>query len=146
MDAEELEEYFTIERDSGEPDCEGRLTHDVKLYKISQELDEQLRNFIKVLPNSNASVIVDKRKRGDICNAAVSQALMAKLKQYSTSVEEDETLLKEENLSRRLGMAIAVRVGEKKLLQEAIALMQGGTNTKEEADGERATKKARTNA
>jgi SET domain-containing protein 6 len=146
MDNEELEEYFIIERDSGEPDSEGRLTHSVKLYKISEELDEQLRNVIKAFNKSNTSVLTDKRKRNDICNVAISQALTAKLEQYPTSIEEDEALLKKGGLSSRLEMAVVVRLGEKKLLWEAATLMQGVINTEEESDGKQASKRARKDA
>jgi hypothetical protein len=43
-------------------------------------------------------------------------------------------------------MAIEVRLGEKLLLQEAIALMQGGISASEDAHDERPTKKAKIRA
>jgi SET domain-containing protein 6 len=132
---EELEDYFVIERDSGEPDGQGRLTYDVKLRELSPELDEQLTIFLKALKKSNPEVIADKRKRIESVKAAIVQALTAKLAQYPTS-----------DLAKRHRMAIEVRLGEKLLLQEAIALMQGDTVPGEEANGERSTKRARTHA
>jgi SET domain-containing protein 6 len=146
LDAEDFEEYFIIERDSGEPDSEGRLTHVVQLREISQELDEQLRSFLKALKKSNPKAFADKRKRDEICNAAISVALTAKLGQYATSLEADEALLKKEDLTKRHKMALQVRLGEKKLLQEAIALVQEGIGATQELDGERATKKVKTQA
>jgi SET domain-containing protein 6 len=143
---EELEDYFVIERDSGEPDGQGRLTYDVKLRELSPELDEQLTIFLKALKKSNPEVIADKRKRIESVKAAIVQALTAKLAQYPTSVQEDETLLNKSDLAKRNRMAIEVRLGEKLLLQEAIALMQGDTVPGEEANGERSTKRARTHA
>jgi SET domain-containing protein 6 len=118
----------------------------VQLHEISQELDEQLGSFLKTLKKSNPEAFVDKRKRDEICNAAVSAALTAKLKQYPTSLQDDEALLKNEDLTRRHQMALQVRIGEKKLLQEAIALVQGSIGPTQECDGERATKKTKTHA
>jgi SET domain-containing protein 6 len=143
LELEDLEEYFIIEQDSGEPDSEGRTTYAAKLREISPELDEQLRAFLKALKKSKSEAFAGKRRREDICNVAITQALTAKLGTYPTSVKEDEALLKNENLSRRHRMAIEVRLGEKRLLQEAIVLMQGNTNEKQETDSKPATKRAR---
>lgn len=38
---------------------------------------------------------------------------------YSTTIAEDEILLAQDSLTRRQRMAVRVRLGEKKLLQEA---------------------------
>jgi SET domain-containing protein 6 len=141
-----LEDYFIIERDSGEPDSEGRLTYPAELQEISQELDEQLKAFLKALKKSDPFIFADKRKRDEICNAATAQALTAKLEQYPTSVEEDEALLKQTNLAKRHRMAVEVRLGEKMLLREVIALTQGGSITSGEAHEDRPTKRAKTKA
>jgi SET domain-containing protein 6 len=105
-----------------------------------------MKAFLKALKKSNPSIFADKRKRDEICNAAAAQALTAKLEQYPTSVEEDEALLKQANLAKRHRMAIEVRLGEKMLLREAIALMRGETITSEEAHEDRPTKRAKTKA
>jgi SET domain-containing protein 6 len=141
-----LEEYFIIERDSGEPDSEGRLVYPARFREMPPELDEQLKTFLKALKKSKPDAFADKRKRDDICNAAIAQALAAKLEQYPTSTQEDEALLKTEGLSKRHRMAIEVRLGEKVLLQEATASMQESTAAEEEPSSERAAKKARTKA
>ncbi|KAH5236714.1 hypothetical protein HBI62_021540 [Parastagonospora nodorum] len=146
VDPEELEEYFVIERDSGEPDGQGRLTYQAELREISPELDEQLTAFLKAIRKSKPEVVADKRKRVESCKAAITQALMTKLGQYPTSIEEDKELLKKQDLAKRHRMAIEVRLGEKTLLQEAVVLMQGSGTTSEEANGERATKRTRTSA
>lgn len=144
MDEDEVEEYFIIERDSGEPDSEGRLVYPAQLREISPELDEQLKTLLKALKKSRPEVFADKRKREDICNAAVLQALKAKLGQYPTTAQEDEALLKKEGLSKRNSMAVEVRLGEKILLQEGIDLIKGNVAGDDEAAEGRATKKART--
>jgi SET domain-containing protein 6 len=146
LGSEELEEYFVIERDSGEPDGQGRLTYQAELREISPELDEQLTAFLKAIRKSKPDVVADKRKRVESCKAAITQALMTKLGQYPTSIEEDKELLKKQDLAKRHRMAIEVRLGEKTLLQEAVALMQGSGTTSEEANGERVTKRTRTSA
>jgi SET domain-containing protein 6 len=105
-----------------------------------------MKTFLKALKKSNPSAFADKRKRDEICNTATAQALAAKLGQYPTSVQEDEVLLKQNNLEKRHRMAVEVRLGEKILLQEATALMQGGTAASEEVHEERATKKAKIQA
>jgi SET domain-containing protein 6 len=137
---EELEEYFIIERDSGEPDSEGRLTFQAKLHNVSPELEEQVKAVIRALKKSKPDAIFEKRKRDEISGAVVAKALRMKLAQYPTLVEEDETLLANNGLEKRQRMAIEVRVGEKRLLQEALALVKGGE------DEERVGKKSRREA
>ncbi|KAH7406291.1 SET domain-containing protein RMS1 [Phaeosphaeria sp. MPI-PUGE-AT-0046c] len=144
LDEEEVEEYFIIERDSGEPDSEGRLVYPPKLRDISLELDEQLKTILKALKKAKPNAFVDKRKREDVCNAAILQALTAKLGQYPTTAQEDDALLKKGDLSKRHRMAIEVRLGEKILLEEGIDLVKGNGSGDEEASDERATKKAKT--
>jgi SET domain-containing protein 6 len=125
FEEDELEEYFIIERDSGEPSSEGRLTHPAKLQEVSPELDEQFKTFLKALKKAKPEVMSDKRKRDEIYTTVMGNVLTAKLAQYPTTVEEDEALLKKSDIAKRHRMAIEVRLGEKRLVQEAIALVQG---------------------
>jgi SET domain-containing protein 6 len=139
---DDKEEYFIIERDSGEPDSEGRLVYDAKFGESSLELlHEQLKDFFRALPKSH---LYDKRKRNNICHAAISQALTTKLAQYPTSAQEDEALLQAGDLSKRHRMAVEVRLGEKILLQEAIDFMQESVTANAEPSEERAAKRAKT--
>ena len=46
--------------------------------------------------------------------------LQLREKEYATTLEEDEALLKRENLAHRTRMAIEVRLGEKRVLRESI--------------------------
>jgi SET domain-containing protein 6 len=134
---EDLEEYFIIERDSGEPDEEGRLSQPAKLRNVSPELEEQVNVFLKALKKSKPDAIPEKRKREDIYGIIVAMALTTKLAQYPTSIEEDAKLLVKGGLDKRRRMALEVRLGEKRQLQEAIALVKGDRNEK------RAGKKAK---
>ncbi|KAH8710201.1 SET domain-containing protein RMS1 [Phaeosphaeriaceae sp. PMI808] len=146
MDPDELEDYFVIERDTGEPDSEGQLTHTAKLLEISPELDEQLKSFMKALKKLNPNVFNEKKKRDQVCNAAIASALEAKIKQYPTSKQEDEVLLKKGDLTKRYRMAVEVRLGEKELLQEAIALIKGKGGAIGEDDKGRMAKRPKTKA
>ncbi|KAF2132303.1 SET domain-containing protein RMS1 [Dothidotthia symphoricarpi CBS 119687] len=140
---DEEECYHLIERDSGEPDEEGRLTKPAKLREVCPDLEDRLKQFLKALKTSNPKLIPDKRKRDELQNTVLREALMAKLAQYPTSTKEDKALLKSDGLSKRHRMAIEVRLGEKQLLEEAVSLVQE-TNMPQPIEGaERAAKKTK---
>jgi SET domain-containing protein 6 len=113
------------------------LTYPALLRDVSPEVEEQVKGFLKALQKSMPDAIPEKRKRDEIYGDVVAKALTAKIAQYPTSMEEDEKLLLDGSLEKRLRMAIEVRLGEKRLLQEALASVKGGENE------ERAGKKAR---
>jgi SET domain-containing protein 6 len=136
-----MEDYFIIERDSGVPDEQGQLTYPAKLREVSQELKEQIKGFLKVAKSVNASLIPEKRKRDILCDTVIVEALEEKLAQYPTTVLEDVALLKKADLSKRYRMAIEVRLGEKRLLQEAIALVRGTGGEQSEEDEDRTAKR-----
>ncbi|KAM0328848.1 hypothetical protein ACHAQA_005264 [Verticillium albo-atrum] len=145
IDDEEIEDFFVVERDSGEPGSDGRFTEPAVLREISPELVEQLKEFLKAVKKLDSNRIPDKRKRDEICDAVIAKVLEARFAQYPTSVETDEALLREPDLPARRRMAVVVRLGEKQLLLEAIALAHAkaqGSATGEEGE-ERASKKAR---
>ncbi|KAI4606901.1 hypothetical protein J4E83_009812 [Alternaria metachromatica] len=123
-DDEEFEEYFIIERDSGDPDSEGQLTYSAQLREVSPELEEQVKAVFKGIKQQKPELFSEKRKRVDDYQAIVSKSLTAKLATYPTTMKEDETLLKRDDLAKRHRMAITVRLGEKRLLHEALALLQ----------------------
>jgi SET domain-containing protein 6 len=108
------------------------------LRELPPELDEQVKAFMRISKKREP-----KRKRSDtIYNVVVEKALKARLAQYPTSADQDEQLLQKDDLSKRHRMAIEVRLGEKRLLQEALALVQAGEDTTHKDEG-RAGKKAR---
>ena len=136
----ELEEFFIIERDSGEPSSYGTLTHPAVLREISLELEEQLKTFLKLLKKRDA-----KRKRSDfVYNTILEKVLKARLAQYPTSIEHDQGLLSRDDLGKRHRMAVEVRLGEKHLLQEALALVHvDGSTAHEHANGGQVGKKVK---
>lgn len=142
QDEDEDEEYYLIERDSGEPDEEGRLTKTAKLREVCPELEDRLKRCFKALKTLKPDLIPNKRKRDELQNTVLKKALITKLTQYPTSVEEDEALLERDDISKRHRMAVEVRLGEKRLLEEAINVVEEAMS-QVIGNGERATKKAK---
>ncbi|CAD6502169.1 BgTH12-02407 [Blumeria graminis f. sp. triticale] len=62
--------------------------------------------------------------RSKLCTGLVGQVLVVAFKkretEYATSLAMDEEIIKSSGLSRRMHMAVTVRLGEKRILQEAI--------------------------
>jgi len=83
----------------------------------------------------------DKRKREEVSSNVIRKALTARLAQYPTTAEQDELILRQD-ISKRQRMAVEVRLGEKKLLQEALDLVQGNERSTQQ-DQERPGKKAK---
>lgn len=77
----------------------------------------------------------DKRKRDEISAAVVASVLESLAAQYPTTIAQDEALLHGGGLDERTRMAVLVRIGEKRLIQETLGVVGG-------SDG--ANKKART--
>jgi SET domain-containing protein 6 len=102
-----------------------------------------LKDALKMIKKKKPDVIADKRKRDGIANTVLTQVLSEKLAAYPTSVEEDQTLLEKSDISHRHRMAIQVRLGEKALLEEALAMLKGRTTDLPNEHAERPTKKAR---
>ena len=97
--------------------------------------------MLKALKKSIPGLIAEKRKREDIFNTVVTKALAAKLALYPTSIDDDERLLKVGSFEKRHRMAIEVRLGEKRLLHEALALLQGGQDEVKGQTGKKAKRK-----
>lgn len=119
MDQDDLEDIFVLERESGEPNSDGTFAGPAKIDGMPEDLKEQLKATLKVLQKADGSLIPDKRKRDDILQSVMIATLRLIASQYPTTVTEDELLLRENALTRRQRTAIQVRLGEKKLLQEA---------------------------
>ncbi|KAK8035511.1 hypothetical protein PG993_010506 [Apiospora rasikravindrae] len=120
LDEEETEDTFVIDRDLDEPDSRGDVHGEVKLKQLPADLEEQIATFLKAVRKVSPESIPDKRKRDEISAAVIHQALQLRLSEYPTSEAEDQALLQDANFTDRQKMAIVVRLGEKKLLGEAI--------------------------
>ncbi|QKD58089.2 UV-endonuclease UvdE-domain-containing protein [Fusarium oxysporum Fo47] len=121
---EEFEDTFVLERETGEVNSDGTFAEPARFESMPEDLQEQLKTFLKGIKKAQPDAIPDKRKRDEIHQAVLAKTLEALVARYPTSISEDENLLKQD-LNQRTRMAIAVRLGEKKLLQEAITASSG---------------------
>ncbi|TEA12438.1 Ribosomal lysine N-methyltransferase 4 [Colletotrichum sidae] len=143
FDPEDLEDVFVLERDSGEPDSEGRLTAPAAVRELPAELEEQLKAVLKAIKKVKGDLIPDKRKRDEVYRAVVVASLQKVLGRYKTSIPDDEALLAGGGLPTRRRMAVEVRLGEKRLLKEVLDFLGGAGAAAESEEPERSAKKAR---
>ncbi|KAL6362391.1 hypothetical protein LRP88_03670 [Fusarium phalaenopsidis] len=118
---EEFEDTFVLERETGEVNSDGTFSGHARFESMPEDLQQQLKTFLKGVKKAQPEAIPDKRKRDEIHHAVLAKTLQALASKYPTSTSEDQILLQGQDLSQRTRMAIEVRLGEKKLLQEAIA-------------------------
>lgn len=118
IDEDELEDTFVLERDSGEPNSDGTFAGPASVAQIPADLQEQLKTFLKSLQKIDAGLIPDKRKRDDLQLAILTDSILAIEVRYSSSISADHQFL-QQDLSPRHRMAVQVRLGEKRLLEEA---------------------------
>lgn len=90
---------------------------------MPEDLQQQLKTFLKGVKKAQPDAIPDKRKRDEIQQTVQAKTLESLVSRYPTSIFEDELLLKKNDLGRRARMAVEVRLGEKKLLREAITAL-----------------------
>ncbi|KOS16992.1 Ribosomal N-lysine methyltransferase 4 [Escovopsis weberi] len=117
----ELEDVFVLERQYDDPNPDGTFPGPACFTGAPEELDEQLKMFLKAVRKTDASPAPEKRKREHVQAAVMLRALEDTEAAYATSAMEDEQLLLAggRDLPARLGMAVAVRLGEKELIREA---------------------------
>ena len=108
---------------------------------MPEDLQQQLKAVLKAVKKAQPAAIPDKRKRDEIHQAILVKTLERLVSRYPTSAAEDELLLRGQNLSSRARMAIEVRLGEKKLLQEALAASLADEDTEMTMGGEEAPQK-----
>ena len=87
------------------------------LSSIPEELTTQVKELLKFLRKANPQLNVGSNAGWLI----IKRALSTRLSEYPTSIEEDEQLIKAATGRHR--MAIEVRLGEKRLIREAEALV-----------------------
>ena len=144
IDQDDLEESFVLERESGEPDSTGRLPGNANFEHLPEEYQEQVKMVLKAIKKADPSIVPDKRKRDELLQTVALASLEARLAQYDTPISTDEALLASSAVTGRLRMAIQVRLGEKKLLQEALEQVRQSTGEVDSANShERPSKKSR---
>ena len=126
IDEDELEDTFVLERESGEPNSDGTFAGPATLTGMPEDLLDQLKVFLKAIKKVDPESFPDKRKRDDVMQTILARSLHALESQYPTNTADDERLLQQNGVSQHQRMAIAVRLGEKRLLQEAKAMLLGG--------------------
>lgn len=113
---DELEDSFVLEGEPVEPSSEGLLPKiRTKVDSLPAELVAQTAALLNSLLKTIPSLEIDERNAlWEIIRAAV----VSRLSEYSTTRNEDEKLL--EKAAGRQRMAVMVRLGEKRILQESI--------------------------
>ncbi|KAL8364952.1 hypothetical protein RB595_003983 [Gaeumannomyces hyphopodioides] len=121
------DDAYVLERDCEDPGELGQLQGSPRFAQLPDELTERLKAVLKAVKKARPEAVPDKKAREDLMLGAVRDAVDAKLREYGTSLEEDAAVLSclDEGASGRTRMALEVRVGEKKLLREARAWMDG---------------------
>ncbi|KAG5969458.1 hypothetical protein E4U58_001405 [Claviceps cyperi] len=124
---DELEDVFVLERNTGEPNPDGTLpaTTAPVIDGMPEDVQAQLKAVIKVLQKMDGNLMPDKRKRDGVLQSVMAEALRTVASRYTSTVVEDEELLRRGDLTSRHRMAIVVRLGEKKLIEEAFAHFSG---------------------
>ncbi|KAB5545482.1 hypothetical protein GE09DRAFT_968499 [Coniochaeta sp. 2T2.1] len=123
VDEEEVEDGFVIEWGSEEPDAEGHVDDKLEFHGLPEELADQVKAFLKAgrkFDGSMAYKLSESETRKEVYLRSVLRAMELRLAEYPTSLEADLQVQRTENPSGRKGMALAVRIGEKTLLREAI--------------------------
>ncbi|OIW22524.1 SET domain-containing protein [Coniochaeta ligniaria NRRL 30616] len=123
VDDEEVEDGFVVEWGSEEPDAEGHVDDKLEFHGLPEELAEQVKAFLKVarkFEGSMAYKLSDSETRKEVYLRSVLRALELRMAEYPTTLEADLQQQQAENPPGRKGMALAVRIGEKTLLREAI--------------------------
>ncbi|KAL7954383.1 UV-endonuclease UvdE domain-containing protein [Trichoderma compactum] len=128
LDMDEIEDTFVLDRESNELNPDGTFTGSARFSEIPEDLREQLRLLLKALRKADPSCVVDKRKRDEIQHSVLFKALDALGSQYPTTVLDDEQILSGSDISERHRAAVTVRLGEKRLIQEAKLYLSGITS------------------
>lgn len=132
-----------LERQWDEPNSDGTFNGQAKFGELPEDLQEQLKDFLKVVRKLDAASIPDKRKRDEIQHEVISRSLETLVSQYSTTVADDQRLLANGDLSERKRMATIVRLGEKLLLQEAKTYLAAVASEITADDGEAPRKRTK---
>lgn len=126
----ELEDGFILERESGDLSDEGVFTSEARFSQIPDDLDRVASIVIAKMPDPypgrksrDQKALVDiKQKKLEVFQKIIEK----RCDEYSSSLEEDEKLLAEQgkDLPLRMQRALDVRIGEKRLLREALSWLR----------------------
>ncbi|KAK5096799.1 Ribosomal lysine N-methyltransferase 4 [Lithohypha guttulata] len=126
----DLENGFLLDREAGDPDEYGLCTTEARFTAFPEELVSIISELVTRLESGEMrkkrlTREEDKKRFVKNRTLTVLEAIVRKrMAEYETSVDVDEGLLLREGsdggVGRRLRMALNVRVGEKRLLREAL--------------------------
>ncbi|EHK25932.1 uncharacterized protein TRIVIDRAFT_82204 [Trichoderma virens Gv29-8] len=125
LDMDEIEDTFVLDRESDEPNPDGTFTGSARFSDIPEDLRDQLKLLLKAVRKVDPSSVADKRKRDEIQHSVLIKALDALASQYPTTIPEDERILSGSDISERQRAAVTVRLGEKRLIEEAKSYLSG---------------------
>ncbi len=111
-----------LDRDMDEPDSTGQHHGEVKLSRLPEDLKGQISEFLRNVRNVSPETVPDRQRRNQILLTVMKRVFESRMRQYTTSYTHDFGLLSQKKVAGRQMMAIAVRWGEKVLLNEAINL------------------------
>ncbi|KAJ4418481.1 Ribosomal lysine N-methyltransferase 4 [Gnomoniopsis sp. IMI 355080] len=122
LDEDEMEESFIIEYDAKDPDSEGRVEEVPTMsVNIPEELVEQAKEMLKVVKKVREEAVPDKTARDRIIYSAIATAIEERSREYSTTYDQDQmSTLNHNDWSPRKRMAVSVRMGEKRVLLQAL--------------------------
>lgn len=118
-----MDDPVVLERDAGEPNWDGTLVAPIRSETLLSELAEAVTAMLKSFRRVSASVVPDKRKREEIRRTVLPLIISARLAEYPTTLSQDTDILAKAETVGRHRMAVEVRAGEKRLLQETLELV-----------------------
>lgn len=121
LDEDEMEESFVIEYGAKDPDSEGRVEEVTTSASVPEELVEQAKEMLKVVKKVREEAVPDKTARDRIIYSAVATAIDERIKEYASTLDQDQMLYQNsDGWSQRKKMAVFVRMGEKRILMQAL--------------------------
>ncbi|CAN8096218.1 unnamed protein product [Discula destructiva] len=119
-DGEMEEESFVLEYPATDPDSEGRVAPVTGPADVPEDLTAQIKALLARLKTAHPSSVPNKVARDRVIYGAVGRAVTARAGEYGTTLDEDEAAMEgaAADWSERKKMAMAVRMGEKKVLRE----------------------------
>ncbi|KAH7318149.1 SET domain protein [Stachybotrys elegans] len=135
-EADELEEVFILEWESGEPNPDGTLPGPPRLTELPQDLSHQLKTFLKQMAKIDPRCLPTKRKREESQMGILRDTLQALELRYSTSAAQDEHYLATIEMPNYMRGALMARLGEKRLLRAAKELLASAERSEEVSDKE----------
>ncbi|KAK5190149.1 Ribosomal lysine N-methyltransferase 4 [Exophiala xenobiotica] len=126
----DADDGFVIELDAGDPNEQGLCTTEAKFANFPEELVAIITDLVSKFSKDEIKQknLSDQSKSSFIKSrilVVLSQILRRRLEQYPTSSEQDAVLLDDSRTKGRLRMAVDVRLGEKKILEEALTWTEG---------------------